>query len=70
MYEYDRGLVFVSFDDAARLFHTEGQATGLRLSIPGRYNASDVVRRVKEGWKIIRSTVPAITEGRAQLGDR
>jgi hypothetical protein len=33
-------------------------------------NATDVVRRVKEGWKIIRSTVPAITEGRAQLGDR
>ena len=31
---------------------------------------SDVVRRVKEGWNIIRSTVPAITEGRAQLGDR
>ena len=33
-------------------------------------NATDVVRRVKEGWKIIRSTVPAITEARAQLGDR
>jgi 4-hydroxy-2-oxoheptanedioate aldolase len=33
-------------------------------------NTNDVVRRVKEGWKIIRSTVPAITEGRAQLGDR
>ena len=44
MYEYDRGLVFVSFDDAARLFRTNGEATGLRLSIPGRYNASDVVR--------------------------
>ena len=33
-------------------------------------SASDVVRRVKEGWRIIRSTVPAITEARAQLGDR
>jgi 4-hydroxy-2-oxoheptanedioate aldolase len=33
-------------------------------------NVKDVVRRVKEGWSIIRSTVPAITEGRAQLGDR
>jgi 4-hydroxy-2-oxoheptanedioate aldolase len=32
--------------------------------------AGDIVRRVKEGWRIIRSTVPAITEGRAQLGDR
>jgi lipoprotein-releasing system permease protein len=44
MYEYDRGLVFVSFDDAARLFRTDGQATGLRLKIPGRYNAPDIVR--------------------------
>ena len=33
-------------------------------------SATDVMRRVKEGWKIIRSTVPAITEARAQLGDR
>jgi 4-hydroxy-2-oxoheptanedioate aldolase len=32
--------------------------------------ASDVVKRVKEGWNIIRSTVPAITAGRAQLGDQ
>ena len=31
---------------------------------------NDVVRRVKEGWNIIRSTVPAINEGRALLGDR
>src|SRR6185503_16686554 len=29
MYEYDRGLVFVSFDDAAKLFSTDGEATGL-----------------------------------------
>ncbi len=42
MYEYDRGLVFVSFDDAARLYETEGQATGLRLAIPDLYNAQDV----------------------------
>jgi 4-hydroxy-2-oxoheptanedioate aldolase len=33
-------------------------------------NASDIVRRVREGWNIIRSTVPAITQARAQLGDR
>jgi 4-hydroxy-2-oxoheptanedioate aldolase len=33
-------------------------------------DAQDVVRRVKEGWNIIRSTVPAITAARAQLGDR
>ena len=42
MYEYDRGLVFTSFDDAARLFRTGGEATGLRLAIPDLYNARDV----------------------------
>jgi 4-hydroxy-2-oxoheptanedioate aldolase len=29
----------------------------------------DVAKRVKEGWNIIRSTVPAITAGRALLGE-
>jgi 4-hydroxy-2-oxoheptanedioate aldolase len=33
-------------------------------------SADDVVRRVKEGWNIIRSTVPSITQARTQLGDR
>lgn len=33
-------------------------------------NANDVARRVKEGWNIIRSTVPAITAGRALLGEK
>jgi len=33
-------------------------------------DAADVVRRVKEGWSIIRSTVPAISTARAQLGDK
>jgi lipoprotein-releasing system permease protein len=42
MYEYDRGLVFTSFADAARLFRTGGEATGLRLSIPDLYNSRDV----------------------------
>ena len=41
MYEYDRGLVFTSFDDAARLFRTGGEATGLRLAIPDLYNARE-----------------------------
>jgi lipoprotein-releasing system permease protein len=44
MYEYDRGLVFVSFDAAALLFSTGGEATGLRLAIPDLYNARDVAR--------------------------
>ena len=33
-------------------------------------NANDVAKRVKEGWNIIRSTVPVITAGRALLGER
>ena len=33
-------------------------------------SANDVARRVREGWSIIRSTVPAITAGRALLGER
>jgi len=31
-------------------------------------NPNDVAKRVKEGWNIIRSTVPAINGGRALLG--
>jgi 4-hydroxy-2-oxoheptanedioate aldolase len=30
-------------------------------------SGEDVARRVREGWRLIRSTVPAITEGRALL---
>jgi 4-hydroxy-2-oxoheptanedioate aldolase len=33
-------------------------------------SGNDVARRVKEGWNIIRSTVPAITQGRGLLGER
>ncbi|HVY66405.1 MAG TPA: lipoprotein-releasing ABC transporter permease subunit [Gammaproteobacteria bacterium] len=42
MYEFDHGLVFVSFDDAARLYHTDGHATGLRLAIRDLYNAREI----------------------------
>jgi 4-hydroxy-2-oxoheptanedioate aldolase len=33
-------------------------------------NGTDVARRVREGWKIIRSTVPAVAEGRVLLGEK
>jgi len=46
MYEYDRGLVFTSFDDAARLFRTRGRATGLRLAVTELYEARDVAQSV------------------------
>jgi lipoprotein-releasing system permease protein len=42
MYEYDRGLAFTSFDDAARLFRTDGEATGIRLAIPDLYDSREV----------------------------
>ena len=32
MYEYDRGLIYVNLNDAALLFRTGGEATGLRLA--------------------------------------
>jgi lipoprotein-releasing system permease protein len=44
MYEYDRGLVFTSFDDAALLYRTGGEATGLRLAVPDLYNARETAR--------------------------
>jgi 4-hydroxy-2-oxoheptanedioate aldolase len=31
---------------------------------------NDLVKRVKEGWRIIRSTVPVINEGRTLLGEK
>jgi lipoprotein-releasing system permease protein len=43
MYEYDRGLTFVSFGDASRLFRTGGQASGLRLAVADIYSAGATV---------------------------
>ena len=40
-------------------------ACGITANTP-----NDVVKRVKEGWRIIRSTVPVINEGRALLGEK
>lgn len=42
MYEYDRGLVYTSFDDASRMYRTDGEATGLRLAITDMYNSREV----------------------------
>jgi hypothetical protein len=33
-------------------------------------SAADVAKRVKEGWNMIRSTVPAIIGGRALMGEK
>ncbi|HEX6992848.1 MAG TPA: FtsX-like permease family protein [Gammaproteobacteria bacterium] len=39
MYEYDQGLALVHIDDAARLFRTGGQPSGLRLAVADVYAA-------------------------------
>lgn len=48
MYEYDRGLVFVHFDDAARMFGTGGKASGLRLAVADVYAARDIATAVAQ----------------------
>jgi lipoprotein-releasing system permease protein len=44
MYEFDRGLVYVSLADASRLFGTDGKPTGLRLAVTDIFLA----RRISE----------------------
>ena len=41
IYEYDRGMVLVHFDAAARLFRTGGRATGLQLQVTDIDNAAE-----------------------------
>jgi len=50
MFEYDRGLVFVSFADAGKLFRTGGRATGIRLDIAGLYDARTVAERTARAF--------------------
>jgi lipoprotein-releasing system permease protein len=45
MFEYDRGLVFVSFADASKLFRTGGRATGLRLDVASLYDSRAVAEQ-------------------------
>jgi len=44
MYEYDRGLAYVNMDDAARLFRTDGKATGLRMTVEDIVLAGSIAR--------------------------
>jgi lipoprotein-releasing system permease protein len=41
--EFDRGLVFIAFDEAASLYRTRGRATGLSLRVDNKYEASRIV---------------------------
>jgi len=49
MYEFDRGLVYVSLADAARLFRTDGRPTGLRLAVTDIYLAQRISEQVAIG---------------------
>jgi lipoprotein-releasing system permease protein len=49
MYEYDRGLVLVSLDDAELLFRTAGRASGLSLAVTDVYRAGTIVADVAYG---------------------
>jgi lipoprotein-releasing system permease protein len=44
MSEFDRGLALVSIQDAARLYHTGGGVTGLRLTLRDPFAAPQLVR--------------------------
>lgn len=46
MLEYDRGMVFIDIDDAARLFQTNGKASGLRLAVTNIYEAGRTVTQL------------------------
>ena len=42
MFEYDRGLIYIHLEDAARLFRTGREATGLRLAVADIFRAGSV----------------------------
>lgn len=42
MFEYDRGLIYVHLEDAARLFRTGSEATGLRLAVADIFEAGRI----------------------------
>ncbi|MDE0005890.1 MAG: lipoprotein-releasing ABC transporter permease subunit [Rhodospirillaceae bacterium] len=46
MFEYDRGLIYVHLEDAARLFRTGGEATGLRLAVTDIFRAGSVAAQL------------------------
>lgn len=46
MFEYDRGLIYVHLEDAARLFRTGGGATGLRLAVADIFRAGSVAAQL------------------------
>ena len=48
MYEYDRGLVYVNVEDAARLFRLGKAVSGIRLAVANPLSAPGTVREIAE----------------------
>jgi len=48
MYEYDRGLVLVSLEDAARLYHLGDAVSGIRLAVHDPMQAPLIVRQIAQ----------------------
>ncbi len=46
MYEFDRRLAFIHFEDAQRLYRKKGAASGVRLAVTDIYAAPEIVREV------------------------
>ncbi|MDJ0701093.1 MAG: lipoprotein-releasing ABC transporter permease subunit [Woeseiaceae bacterium] len=46
MYEFDRRLAFIHFEDAQRLYRKKGLASGVRLAVTDIYAAPEIVREV------------------------
>ncbi len=46
MYEFDRRLAFIHFEDAQRLYRKRGLASGVRLAVTDIYAAPEIVREV------------------------
>ncbi|MEI8155169.1 MAG: aldolase/citrate lyase family protein, partial [Hyphomicrobiales bacterium] len=55
----------VAFQQILRACKAHKIACAITASTP-----NDVAKRVRDGWNIIRSTVPAITAGRVLLGEQ
>ena len=48
MYEYDRGLIYINVEDAARLFRLGDAVTGIRLAVADPLRAPITVRAIAE----------------------
>ena len=48
MYEYDRGLVLVSLEDAARLYQLGDAVSGIRLAVRDPMRAPQIVRQIAQ----------------------